>query len=131
MVMLLPTKPSARSTFSATSFFASIGAPLPDFARPASITVAFGEAPEPSICRLQRMQRPSFGMPCGSGRPVGDEGGSGLPVSARPSTATRLCALGQCDWYLYETAPEPWSDFSRYLSHCFGKAGTFRTVGSV
>src|SRR3954470_7628678 len=131
--MFFATKPSARSALRAMSSwrFDFAGAWLPDFLRPASSTTELGEAPEPSIWRLQRMHLPSFGRPCGSGRPVGPDGGSGLPVSARPMTATRFCAFGQWTWNAYDTAPAPFSEVSRYLSHRFGKLGTLRERGSV
>src|SRR5581483_2803951 len=129
--MLRITMPSARSTFRPTSFFASIGAPLPDSTRPASITVSSAFTPDPSICRLQRMHGPRLGMPCGSGRPVGEVGGSWPGPSARPITATRLWALGQWNWYAYDTAPDPWSDSVRYWSHSGGNDGTLRESGSV
>ncbi len=91
--------PSARSALSATSFAEPSGAWLPEATRPASMTTASGVAPEPSICRLQRMQRPALGMPCGSGRPVGLDGGSWPGPSARPITAIRFWAFGQRYWY--------------------------------
>src|SRR3712207_1463516 len=93
---------SARQPFNVMYFFALIGPQLPDFARPASITNEFCDAPDPSIWRLQRMHLPSLGIPCGSGRPVGLDGGSGLFDSLRPMTATRFCAFGQWYWYRYD-----------------------------
>src|SRR4051812_8579895 len=129
--MLRSTIPSARSAFRPTSFFEPSGAALPDSTRPASITTSSGEGPEPSICMLQRMHLPRFGIPCGSGRLYGVVDGSEPGPSARPITATSAWAFGQWNWYSYETAPEPWSEVVRYLSHSFGNAGTARELGSV
>ena len=71
---LRSTKPSARSARMPTSLAESIGAPSPDATRPASIVTSSGDTPDPSICRLQRMQGPRSGMPwrssaggCGGG----------------------------------------------------------------
>src|SRR3954469_3252346 len=109
-----------------------MGAPLPAATFPASSTTLSGPGPEPSIWMLQRMHLPSFGMPCGSGRPVGPDWGGDAVSSARPITATSAWAFGQWYWYSYETAPAPWSELSvRYLSHSWGKAGILRELGSV
>ena len=75
----------------------SIGPPLPDATRPASTTTSSALTPEPSICRLQRMHGPRFGMPWRS-----SSGGwrRSLPgPSARPMTAIRFWSLGQWNWY--------------------------------
>src|SRR4051794_29067139 len=129
--MLRSTKPSARSARRPTSFFDTIGAPLPDSTRPASMTTSSGDGPEPSICTLQRMHGPVFGMPCGSGRLNEVVEGSLPGPSARPMTAISDWAFGQWNWYSYDTAPAPWSEVVRYWSHSFGKFGTAREVGSV
>src|SRR5205085_5303527 len=115
-----------------TSLIAPIGAWLPDFTLPASSTTLSGPGPEPSSCMLQRMHLPSWGIPCGSGRPVGPASGGGAVSGERPITATSAWAFGQWYWYSYETAPAPWSELLvRYLSHSCGKAGTLREADSL
>ena len=81
-------------------------------------------APEPSICRLQRMQAPRLGMPCGSGRPVG-RGGRVLARAERAADhghealgvrAVELVRVGR-------RRPRRCRTSVRYCSHCGGNDG--------
>src|SRR5437763_8207633 len=112
--MLRITRPSARSARRPTSFFEPIPlGPRGWLLSPVSTITSSGFAPEPSTCTLQRMHGPRLGIPWR----LASGGGSWPLPGTRPSSASRLCALGHVHWYLYDSPPEPWSPFSLKGAH--------------